>query len=446
MFAVVDIETTGGHAAENGITEICIILHNGMAEEGRYHTLINPQKHIPNFITALTGITNFMVADAPTFPEVADKIFNLLNGRIFVAHNVNFDFSFIAHHLKQAGFEWNAKKLCTVRYSRKVKPGHLSYSLGKICQDLDIQIDSRHRAHGDAAATVELLEKMMAMDENHAILQQMTKGRNAESYLPMHVPREQLEALPYCPGVYYFKNQQGKIVYVGKAVNLKYRVRSHFSNNAANKRKQDFIRDIYAIEFKTCITELHALVLEAIEIKRIWPLYNRSQKRFEQQYGLYTLEDQNGLLRLAVEKKRKHLPALYSFARKDEGLALARKMLQQFSLNETYSFAFSNAPTLDKLEIEQHNSSLKSAITYLDEHLPNLAILQDGEDMTGRPCTICYVVEKGKFTGMACIEKNTVLADWETCKKAVTPYPDYDFIRTALLNYAEHNPKNVRQF
>lgn len=446
MFAIVDIETTGGHAAENGITEICIILHNGVIEEGRYHTLINPQKHIPNFITALTGITNFMVADAPTFHEVANKIYNLLNGRIFVAHNVNFDFSFVAHHLKLAGIEWNAKKLCTVRYARKVKPGHRSYSLGKICQDLDIQIDNRHRANGDATATVELLVRMMNLDVDHAILQQMTKGRNAESYLPMHVPREQLEVLPYCAGVYYFKNQQDKIIYVGKAINLKYRVRSHFSNNAANKRKQDFVREIYAIEFKTCITELHALVLEAIEIKRIWPLYNRSQKRFEQQYGLYTFEDQNGLLRLAIEKKRKHLPALYSFARKDEGFELARKMLQQFSLNETYSFAFTSAPTLAKAEIEQHNTSLKSAITYLDEHLPNLAILQEGEDVAGQLSTICYVVEKGKFTGMACIKNEATLADWETYKNSVTPYPDYDFIRNALLNYAERNPENVKSF
>ena len=137
---------------------------------------------------------------------------------------------------------------------------------------------------------------------------------------------------------------------------------------------------------------------------------------------------------------------MYSFARKDEGFALARKMLQQFSLNETYSFAFTSAPALDKTEIEQHNASLQSAIGYLDEHLPNLAILQDGEDMTGQPSTICYVMEKGKFTGMACVEKNAALINWETCKKAVTPYPDYDFIRTALLNYAERNPEQVRQF
>lgn len=446
MFAIVDIETTGGHAAENGITEICIILHNGIVEEGRYHTLINPQMPIPHFITALTGIDSYMLADAPLFGDVADKIFNLLNDRIFVAHNVNFDFSFVKHHLQLAGFELLAKKLCTVRYARKVKPGHLSYSLGKICQDLNIHIDDRHRAHGDAAATVELLLQIMDLDDGHSVLQQMTKGRNAEGYLPMHVPLEQLEGLPYCPGVYYFKNKEGKIIYVGKAINLRYRVRSHFSNNAANKRKQDFIRDIFSIDFKTCATELHALVLEAIEIKKIWPIYNRSQKRFEQQYGLYSLEDQNGLLRLAVEKKRKHLPALYSFAKKDEGMAVARKILQQYSLDEHYSFAFTSAPPMDKEKIALHNSTLKLAIAYLAGYLPSFAILQKGDDALGKPSTICFVVEKGKFTGMSFIDNDAPLSNIEDFKNAVEPYPDYDFIRSALLNYAERNPKDVKLF
>src|SRR5438045_9701793 len=132
MFAIVDIETIGGNAQFGGITEIAIILHNGNSIEGRYETLINPKQHIPNYITALTGISNYTVSDAPCFEEVADKIYNLLNGRVFVAHNVNFDYSFINHHLLQSGFNWQAKKLCTVRYARKVFPGKQSYSLGNI--------------------------------------------------------------------------------------------------------------------------------------------------------------------------------------------------------------------------------------------------------------------------------------------------------------------------
>jgi len=136
MYAIVDIETTGGHAAGCGITEIAVVLHNGREIEGKFHTLINPGQPIPRYIVALTGITNEMVYAAPRFEEVAGNIFNLLEGRVFVAHNVNFDYSFIKHHLGICGFELNSKKLCTVRLSRKIFPGFASYSLGKLCQVL----------------------------------------------------------------------------------------------------------------------------------------------------------------------------------------------------------------------------------------------------------------------------------------------------------------------
>ncbi|HSR37682.1 MAG TPA: 3'-5' exonuclease, partial [Phnomibacter sp.] len=130
MFAIVDIETTGGSAGNSGITEIAIVLHNGREVEGKFATLINPQQKIPRYITALTGISDYMVADAPTFEQIADRIFNLLQHRVFVAHNVNFDYSFVLNHLVEAGFQWQARKLCTVRYARKVMPGHPSYHTG----------------------------------------------------------------------------------------------------------------------------------------------------------------------------------------------------------------------------------------------------------------------------------------------------------------------------
>jgi DNA polymerase-3 subunit epsilon len=146
MYAIVDIETTGGYAASNGITEIAIFVHDGTRVIKKFETLINPQQLIPRYITALTGIDNHMVADAPSFEEVADTIYELLSDKIFIAHNVNFDFSFVRQQLKACGYEWNPKKLCTVRLARKVFPGFPSYSLGNLCRSLDISNDSRHRA------------------------------------------------------------------------------------------------------------------------------------------------------------------------------------------------------------------------------------------------------------------------------------------------------------
>ena len=129
MYAIVDIETTGSHAHSNGITEIAIVLHNGKEVEGRYSSLVNPGYPIPRFVAALTGITNDMVADAPDFSKIAETVYNHLEGRIFIAHNVNFDYSFVKYHLKEAGFEWNARKLCTVRLSRTAFPGLRKYGL-----------------------------------------------------------------------------------------------------------------------------------------------------------------------------------------------------------------------------------------------------------------------------------------------------------------------------
>ena len=251
MYAIVDIETTGGHAIANGITEIAIVLHNGAVIEGKFHTMINPGMAIPRHISALTGITNEMVYDAPRFEQVAGRIFNLLQDRVFVAHNVNFDYSFIRHQLKQAGYELNARKLCTVRMSRKVFPGFASYSLGNICRDLNISITNRHRAMGDTMATVQLFERVLGSDTS-GIVTAMLRGRNKEQYLPPHLHAPDIEQLPGKAGVYYFYNQKKKIVYVGKATNLQQRVKSHFSNNDSSKRKQEFLRNIHSVSFKVC--------------------------------------------------------------------------------------------------------------------------------------------------------------------------------------------------
>ena len=161
MYAIVDIETTGGYAANNAITEVAIVLHDGNRELKRYETLVRPGMTIPRYVQALTGITDEMVEDAPYFEEVAPFIYEWLKDAIFVAHNVNFDYSFLKSQLKACGFELDCKKLCTVRLSRKTFPGAPSYSLGRICQYLGITIPNRHRAGGDADATVWLFESIL---------------------------------------------------------------------------------------------------------------------------------------------------------------------------------------------------------------------------------------------------------------------------------------------
>jgi len=228
MYAIVDIETTGGHASGNGITEIAICLFNGKKVTERYSTLVNPRRDIPVYITALTGINNEMVRKAPLFEDVADDIYHLLNGKIFVAHNVNFDYSFVRHHLLAAGYDLQCNKLCTVRLGRKILPGLPSYGLGKICSNLGIEIESRHRAAGDAEATVKLFSILLQKDTGNHIPVSL-KQNSKEQVLPANLPKQDVEVLPNAPGIYYFHDEKGKVIYVGKAKNLKKRVCSHFT-------------------------------------------------------------------------------------------------------------------------------------------------------------------------------------------------------------------------
>src|SRR4029079_394776 len=173
------------------------------------------------------------------------------------------------------------------RLSRKIFPGFPSYSLGNLCHSLGIVINKRHRAGGDTEATVKVFQLLLENDKE-AHIQKSLQRNSKEFILPPNVPKEHFEQLPYTPGVYYFHNEKGKVVYVGKAKNIRYRVNSHFSNNSDSRQKQNFLRHIHAISFQTCATELMASILESSEIKRLWPIFNYSQKRWEDVYGIYT--------------------------------------------------------------------------------------------------------------------------------------------------------------
>jgi len=303
VYAIVDIETTGTHASGNGITEIAIILHNGKEVEGKFQTLVNPQAPIPKYVSSLTGIYNHMVADAPLFAEVAPNIHSLLKGRIFVAHNVNFDYTFLRSQLKEVGYDWQAKKLCTIRMAKKAFPGLKRYGLGHLCDHFGIENGQRHRATGDALATTTLFEMVLAKG-GEQMIKDFLKKESRQQILPPNLPEQQMKNLPFEPGVYYFHDSKGKVVYVGKAKCLRQRVISHFTGLDTGKKRQAFLKDIHSITYNVCPTEFTASILESVEIKRLWPAYNYSQKRFEQLWGIYLFEDGRGYMRLAVDKKR----------------------------------------------------------------------------------------------------------------------------------------------
>ena len=442
MYAIVDIETTGGYAANNGITEVAIVLHNGQQVEGRFQTLINPVQKIPLYISALTGITQQMVADAPQFAEVAGNIARLLEGRIFVAHNVNFDYSFLKHQLQLAGYDFNCRKLCTVRLGRSVFPGLPSYSLGNLCRHFEIPIYDRHRAAGDANATVLLFEHMLRNGAAKHIENALKRHSKAQS-LPPNLPKEQVDQLPYSPGVYYFHDQKGNVVYVGKAKNLKYRVSSHFTHNGTGKQRQEFLRTIHNISFQTCGTELMAAILESIEIRRLWPAYNVSQKRFMPTFGLYCFEDRKGYLRLGIEKKKKQLPAIYTFNLFLEGHNRLHKLIREFNLDPRLCFV-DRSPMVEGGESvlapdppDIYNQRVQLALSSLQQQLPTFAVLGEGRDPNEQSFIL---MEQGRFCGMGYVPSDISVSTADDLKTYATAYPESDYIRGMISQYVQKWP------
>jgi DNA polymerase III subunit epsilon len=452
MYAIVDIETTGGYAAAHGITEISIHVFDGKKVTRKFESLINPQQAIPSYIQAMTGITDEMVADAPLFEQVAADIHALLSENIFVAHNVNFDYSFVKAHLATAGFLLDSSKLCTVRLSRKIIPGFPSYSLGNLCHSLGIKMQNRHRAGGDAEATVKVFKHLLQNDKDQFI--QKSLQRNSKEFiLPPHVPKEHFDQLPYTPGVYYFHDEKGKIIYVGKARNVRYRVNSHFSNNSKSRQKQNFLRHIHSITYQPCATELMACILESTEIKKLWPIFNYSQKEWEDTFGIFSYEDQNGYMRLAIEKNKKQLTPVCTFHRITEGHAMMRKMIRDYQLCPKLCFMQTDPGNCEgikegyckgacdqKEKAAKYNRRVLEAMESLQTK-SSFAIVEDGLHAEEKSCIL---VIKGKFFGMGYIGTDVQVNDLDTLQSLLTPYKQNNYIYNLINSYAAKFPHTVR--
>jgi DNA polymerase-3 subunit epsilon len=375
-----------------------------------------------------------MVSKAPSFETVAGNIFQLLKDRVFVAHNVNFDFSFVKYYLQSAGHDLQTPKLCTIRMSRKVFPGFRKYGLGNLTRELGIRIEERHRAGGDALATAQVLQMIMEKDGMH-VIKDMLKKENRLQILPPNLPEQLVKDLPKVPGVYYFKDQKQKVIYVGKAKNLQKRVVSHFTGLDTSKKRQEFLRNIYSISFQICPTEFSASLLESVEIKRLWPIHNKSQKRYEQLWGLYHFEDSRGFLRLAIDKKQKHTQPIASFALLTDAHRMLWKLIRDFNLHPVLCF-------LDKTLIEtypdadEYNLSVLSAIHWMQSKRETYLIREKNN---------CVLIEDGKFYGMGAVDYQMEMTELAAIKLMLTEYPENEVIKSMIRHFIEKNPAKVIQ-
>lgn len=327
MYAIIDIETTGLRPQSDKITEIAIYIHDGNGIVNEYATLIHPEKTIPYFISGLTGITNEMVEGAPRFYEVAKEIIELTENHIFVAHNARFDYNFIKEEFKRLGYHFKRDIFDTVKLSRRLIPGLKSYSLGKLCNHLDIDVNNRHRAAGDALATAKLFELLLYIDEESG--SKLFAGTGLKDLHP-GLSSEKIKALPEETGVYYFYDENKQLIYVGKSKNIHQRVLTHLTNNSSQSKIE--MRDrIAQIDFELTGSELVAYLLESDEIKKNKPVYNRAQRREASYTGIYVSTDKNQYLQFSIGKINEELP-LASFSSVEKAKDILNFLTDEYHL------------------------------------------------------------------------------------------------------------------
>ncbi|MDJ1499793.1 exonuclease domain-containing protein [Xanthocytophaga agilis] len=455
LYAIVDIETTGGQPDRDRITEIAIVLHNGKEIVERYETLVNPGRSIPYEITQLTGISNEMVRDAPPFYEVARKIVELTEGAVFVAHNVRFDYSFIKSAFKDLGYNYQRKTLCTVRMSRKSFPGLPSYSLGKLCQSLGVTIENRHRAMGDAEATAEVFGMIMNQHQITA-----TTSADVEDWLslevksqtlPPRITREQVLALPEDTGVYYFHDEHGKVMYVGKSINIRKRIIQHFQIDYKSRKSIEFKNNIASITYELTGSELVALLYESDEIKKIKPRFNTQQKRSRAVpfYGVYEEADKNGYINLYVERLSSDKEPLTMLDNWEDARNFLYNRVQKFGLclqkcdlHKTGGPCFNyhihqcKGACVGIEPIDEYNTRARAAIESFSFQNESFFIVGRGrhEDEKSVVC-----IEKGRYIGFGYLDTSVEEATHENLRASIRKYPHNQDIQRILCSYVRTN-------
>lgn len=453
MYTIVDIETTGNGIHGNRITEIALFNIEGGRITDSFSSLVNPGCEISSFITGLTGITTAMVRQAPVFSDLAPRIEAFTQGRVFVAHSVNFDYPIVRQEFQRCGLEFARKKLCTVRLSRKVFPGLRSYSLGKLCRSLQIPLEDRHRAAGDARATALLFQRILISEKGPDIVRKFLNARSQEATLPPHLPKSVFNRIPEAPGIYYFRSRTGEIIYVGKAINLKKRVLGHFYDTSEKERQ--LCRDTADIDFERSGSDLLALLMEAAAIKKHFPRYNRAQKKTRPAYGLFSFTDRDGIRHLAINRLHKGQQSARVFYNQTEARLFLEQLCTEYGLCARYCHLQEGVRECGHFRVprcagvcrgtespEAYNQKVRQGLDSLKKLPGHLLIPEKGRD-AGETAVI--LIENGVYRGYGFVPEDQGLATYEDLEAYITPqraYPETDrILQSYLLKHPERAKK-----
>ncbi|WP_299212246.1 exonuclease domain-containing protein [uncultured Dokdonia sp.] len=451
-YTIIDVETTGG-VRYGRMTEICIITISNMQVVDVYSSLINPEEYIPRNITALTGITDEMVADAPKFYEIADLIEEKTKDAIFVAHNVNFDFGFLKKEFGIIGATFQRKKLCTVRLSRKLIPNLYSYSLGNLCRSIGISLKGAHRAEADTRATTELFLRLVNIDKDSdfSTLKTFLNKSSRQATLPPHIPTEDFEKLPNSAGIYIFREKSGKEIYVGKAIDIKKRVLSHIYSKT--QKSIQLCTETYHLDYEETGNELTALLLEAEYIRRFYPKYNRAQKRPTNTYQIISYENQLGVIQMALGTTKKTTNSVLTLYNKQIGLETLEQLCEDHDLCPKYCslqtthkgcshYKIKNCQGIcsGKENVAAYNTRVRLALDALASVQETYIIKEKGRT-SSETCLI--LVENGEYKGYGFIDQEVSIADFDQFATHIKPFKNTYHTSKIISGYMRKNNKDT---
>ncbi|BCY29487.1 exonuclease domain-containing protein [Flavobacterium okayamense] len=452
MYAILDIETTGGQYNEEGITEIAIYKFDGHEVVDQFISLVNPEKPIQPFVVKLTGINSAMLRSAPKFYEVAKRIIEITEGCVIVAHNSSFDYRVIRTEFKRLGYDFKKPTLCTVELAKKLIPEQKSYSLGKLVRGLGIPIADRHRASGDAMATVKLFKLLLSKDKEKEIVKSFVKTEVKAGMSPKLL--DIVESLPSKTGIYYIHNEKGEVIYIGKSKNIKKRINQHFTGTSSKSKKIQ--REVYAVTFEETGSELIALLKESEEIKINKPIYNRAQRRTIFQWALYQEKTEKGYISLKIQKADGRKKEITSFSTLQEGKAFLFKITEKYNLCQKVNGLYDTKKSCFQYDIKQcfgaciekedpktYNERVNQFITDYSFTNNNMVIIDKGRTHDEKSAVL---IENGIYKGYCFYDLNYQITNIDILRNLIISMQHNRDIKTIIQSYMKKNKVKVVSF
>ncbi|GAB4507576.1 exonuclease domain-containing protein [Allomuricauda sp.] len=414
MYAILDIESTGGKYNEEGITEIAIHRFDGHQVVDKFICLINPEREIQPFVAKLTGINNKMLRSAPKFHEVAKRIVEITEGTVLVAHNAQFDYRILRTEFRRLGYDFQRKTLCTVDLSKQLIPEAESHSLGKLARSLGIPMSDRHRANGDALATLKLFKLLLDKDSDKKIITEVIREETHGELSPNQL--DMVFNLPSETGVYYMHDKDGEIIFLGKTKDIKKRVNQHFTNVGKIARKLQ--KETKKVTYETTGSELIAILKAYLEQKKNRPRYNHvSKKKLFTHTIDFSLNGTEHIV-LDVEKDRTLEHKKMAFNGTEAAKSFLNKINEEFELCPSSLGQEVCMSEQNKGIAENCNEKVRAAFEKYSIQNKDIALTDRGRQ-TGERSFI--LIKNGRLQGFGFVDLNHQINNIHILESIMTP-------------------------